>query len=151
MPLGHNRHHQLAAGEGVQNALGLRRGAALYIQPPRLRRAGDHGVVGPAPAAPAAVFIGPLRHLHRVNDVICEGGHHNSHSGGAAAVAADVVRAVGLVGVPLILLVEVDHLNGPVCKADVAKGGNGGSVVLGVLEHPVSQKQAEVLGIVSRQ
>lgn len=30
-PLGHNRHHQLAIGEGIYDALELRRGTALYI------------------------------------------------------------------------------------------------------------------------
>ena len=74
--------------------LGLGVGAALHIQSPRLDRAGDQDVVRTALAAPAAVLIGSLRHLNRVYDVICQGGHHNGHGGGTAAVAADVASPV---------------------------------------------------------
>ena len=37
-----------------------------------------------------------------------------------AAVAADVVRAVGIVGVPQVELVEVDHLGRAVNEAGIA-------------------------------
>ena len=149
--LGHNGDHQLPITQGIQDALRFGGGAALHIQSPRFGCAGDQGVVGTALAAPAAVLIGPLRHLNGVYDVVCQGGHHNGHGGGTAAVTADVVRAVGLVGSAFVKLIEIDHLRGAVCKADVPQGCNGSAAVLGVLEHPIAQEQAEVLGVVSSQ
>ena len=77
-------------------------GMALHIQSLRFGCAGDQGVVGTALAAPAAVLIGPLRHLNGIYDVVCQGGHHNGHGGGTAAVTADVVRAVGLIGATFV-------------------------------------------------
>ena len=76
-------------------------------------------MIGSALAAPVAIIIGPLGHFDGVNDVAGQGGHHNGHGGGAAAVIADVVGAVGLVGIPFIVLVEVDHLHRAVCETDV--------------------------------
>ena len=151
VPLGHNGDHQLPVAQGIQDALRLRGGAAFYVQPLCLSRAGDQGVVGTALTAPAAVFIGPLCHLHRVNNVVRQRGHHDGHGGGAAAVAADVVCAVGLIGPAFVQLVEVDDLRGSVGKSDVPQGGNRSAAVFGVLEHPIAQEQTEVLGIVPRQ
>ena len=68
--LGHNGDHQLPITQGIQDALRLRGSTPLHVQPPRLGRIGDQGVIGTALAAPAAVFVGPLRHFNRVNDVI---------------------------------------------------------------------------------
>ena len=151
MPLCHNSDYQFPITQSVQDALGLRCRTALHRQAPCFRRAGNQGVVGTALAAPAAVLIGPFRHLHRINDVVCQGGHYNGHGGGAAAVAADVVCAVGFIGPAFIQLVEVDHLGGPINEADISQRGNRSAAVLGVLEHSIAQKQAEVLGIVPGQ
>ena len=151
VPLSHNSDHQLAAAQGVKDALGLRSGTAHHGQPPRLGRIGDQSVVGTAPAAPAAVLIRPLGHLHGINNIICQRGHHNGHGGGAVAIAADVVRTVGLVGPALVQLIEVNHLRGTVGETDTAQGGNRSTAILGVLEHPITQEQAEVLGVVHRQ
>ncbi len=151
VPLGHDRYHQFALRERVHNALGLGRRTALHSQPPRFCRIGDQGVVGTALAAPAAIFIGPFRHFNGVYNVACQGGHHNGHGGGAAAVATDVVCAIGLVGPAFIQLVEVDDLRGAVGKADISKRSNRGTAVLRVLEHSVTQEQAEVLGVIIRQ
>lgn len=63
------------------------------VQPSTFSRTWDHGVIGPALAASAAVLIGPLRHLNKVHDVVRQGGHHNGHSGGAAARALPVLTA----------------------------------------------------------
>ena len=43
-------------------------------------------------------------------------GHHNGHGGGAAAIAADVVRAVGFIGPAFVQLIEIDHLRGPISE-----------------------------------
>ena len=56
-----------------------------------------------------------------------------------------------MVGVPLIQLVEVDHLRGPIGEANVTQGGDGSPAVFGVLDGAVAEKQAEVLGVIPGQ
>ena len=97
-------------------------------------------MVGAAFAAPDAVLIGPLRHLHRVNDVVCQRGHHDGHRGGTAAIAADVVCAIGLVDILLVQLVEIDHIRDTIRKADIPQGGDGSAAVSGIRKHPIDQE-----------
>ena len=108
MSFGHNGNDQLALCQRVHNALRFGGRTALYRQPPRFGSIGDQRMIGTALATPAAVFVGPLRHLNRVNNVVSQGGHHNGHGGGPAAVAADVVCAVGRMGPAFVQLVEID-------------------------------------------
>ena len=136
----HDSNHQLAAAESVQDTLRLGGCTALHWEPPRFGRVRNQGMVGTAFAAPAAVLIGPLRHLHRVNDVVCQRGYHDGHRGGAAAIAADVVCAIGLIGILLVQLVEIDHIRDAIRKADIPQGGNGSAAVVGLLEHPIAQE-----------
>ena len=68
--------------------------------------------------------------------------------GRAAAIASDIVSPIGFIGPAFVQLVEVDHLRGAVGKADVPQGADCCAVVLRVLEHPITQEQAEALGIV---
>ena len=67
VPLGHQRNHQFAVSQGIQNALWFRSGTPFNGKSPRLCCAGDQSVVGAAFAAPIAMLIGPPCHLCRVN------------------------------------------------------------------------------------
>lgn len=119
-----------------------------YGQSPCLGGIGDQGVVGTALAAPAAVFIGPFRHLNGVNNIVRERRNHNGHGGRAAAVAADIVCPIRLIGPTLIQLIEVNDLCGSIGKPNITQGRDRGAAVLCVLEHSVAKEQAEILGIV---
>ena len=73
---------------------------------------------------------------------------NDGHGGGAAAVATDVVCAVGLICPAFVQLIEVNNLRSAVGKADVPQRSNGSAAVLRVLGHPIAQEQAEILSIV---
>ena len=97
MSLGHERHNQFPVRKGINYPLGLRGGTAFAGEAPGLCSTRDQGVVRARLAAPVAVFIGPLRHVRRVNSVGRQAGDYDRHSGGTARIAADVVGAIGLV------------------------------------------------------
>ena len=149
MPLGHQGDHQLALAERIHDSLGFRRRTSLHWKAPCLGGGRDQRVVGATFAAPVAVLIGPLGHLDGIDNASCQGGYHDGHGGGAAAVTADVVGAIGFVGIAFIVLIEVDHLHSAVCEMDTAQGGD--HVSGGGLEHPIPEEQAEVLSIVLGQ
>ena len=98
-----------------------------------------------AALAPVAVFVRPLSHRHRVHSFIREGGYHNGHSGRPAPVAADIVGAVGLAGITLVQLVEIDYRRHAVCKGNIAQRGDAvSSPFRQVLQQAVPQEHAQV-------
>ena len=106
-----------------------------------------------ASAAPVAVVIRPLCHLHGIDQIIREGRHYHCHAGRAAAVAADIVGAIGLVRIALIELVVVDNFRAAIRIANVSKCGNREAALRRgeILKQAVAQKQTEILGKVLRK
>ena len=147
VPLCHQGDNELPLTQVIHEPLRLRGGAALHRQIPGRGGAGDQGVIGAAFAAPVPVLVGPLGHPDRAHQIACEGGDRDGHGGGAAAVSADVVRAVGLVGIAVILLVELEHLSGSVCETDIPKRRDAVGAA-GVLEHSVAQEYTEILRVI---
>ena len=113
----------------------------------------DKRVIRTASAAPVAVVIRPLCHLYRIDQIVRERGYYHCHSRWAAAVAANVVCAIGLICVAFIELIVVDDLRAAVRIADVSKRRDREAALRRgkILKQAVAQKQAEILGKVLRK
>lgn len=153
MPGGHDGDDQLAAGKRVCDPLRLRCGAAGNRKTPRFCSRRDERVIGAASAAPVTVLIRPFRHLHRIDQIVCERGYYHCHSSRAAAVAADIISTIGLVRIAFIELIVIDDLCAAICVADVSKRRDREAALRRgkILKQAVAQKQAEILGKVLRK
>ena len=143
MAFRHDRYYQFTISQCVCDALWFRSGTAGNRKPPFLSGGRYQRMVRTTAFTPVAVVIRPLGHLHRVNHIVRQRGHHDCHSGGAAAITANIVRTICFTGIAFIQLIVVNNRCDPVGESNIAQSSDAVSGPrFQILQQTIAQEQA---------